>query len=343
MAFSGSEPKQRLNLSKLADEIIQYDQFTFRVEGRPKLLNKIFENYAREADASISLSLNVYRGKLERSLSNISGDEGTKRRIINKLVKEKEDDLKSRIGSYEKGESFTFSLNKQNINSLADSECCEERYYNRRGAYIKSVIEEYARLPYVRRERIFFKQRIEQIKSAIKEEWQLQVETDRGNTYSVYPYKIRCDPLSTANYLVGYCRLYAHAEDKKRPSTFRISALRSVKPEKSKSAFLKKSEREELDQLIASRGVQFMGGSEEEIRVRLSTEGQNKLQRQTHLRPAQVGKADGDEYVFCCTEAQAEFYFFKFGEDAEILEPEDLRQRISTMHKNAAEMYQHPN
>lgn len=345
MAFPGSEQKQRLNLSKLTNEIIQYDQFTFGVKHRSTFLNQIFENYAPEAVASISHSLNVYRGKLEKSLSDISGDDSTKRRIITKLVKEKENELKSRIGSYEKGESFTFFLCKQNFDYLAEAntECHEEHYYKRRGDYIKSVIEEYAHLPYVRREKVFFKQHIEQINHAIEEKWQLQVVTDRGNTYSVYPYKVCCDPLSTANYLVGYCRLYARTEDEKHPSTFRISALRSIKPEKSKSAYLKKSEREELEQLIASRGVQFMSGSEEDIRVRLSTAGQSKFRRQTHLRPTQVGESMGDEYVFRCTKAQAEFYFFKFGEDAEILQPEDLRQRMATMYKHAAEMYQYPN
>lgn len=345
MAFPGNEPKQRLNLSKLAIEVIQYDQFTFGVKSRSKFLNQIFENYAPEADASISRSLNIYRGKLKKSFSEILGDENTKIRIINKLVKEEEDSLKKRTDSYEKGESFLISLCKQNFTYLteADSECCEERYYKRRGDYIKSVIEEYARLPYVHRERVFFKQHIKQINHAIEEEWQLRVVTDRDKTYSVYPYKILCDPLSTANYLVGYCRRYGHAEDKKYPSTFRISALQSVKPEKSKSAFLKKSERKELVQLIASRGVQFMSGSEEDIRVRLSTAGQNKFRRQTHLRPMQIGEPDGDEYVFRCTEAQAEFYFFKFGKDAEILQPEDLRQRMATMYKYAAEMYQYSN
>lgn len=342
MAFPGSEPKQRLNLSKLATEVMHYDQFTFGVEGRSEFLNRIFEHYAPEADASISRSLNIYRGKLEESLSTILGDESTKRRIITKLAEEKEDELKNRTDSYEKGESFTFYLYKHNFTYLTepDSECCEERYYKRRGDYIKSVIEEYARLPYVHREKVYFKPYIEQIKHAIEKKWQLRVDTDQYITYSVYPYKILCDPLSTHNYLIGYCQRYDHAEDEKYPVTFRISALQSVKPEKSKSAFLTKSEKEKLIQSITSRGVQFMSSGEEEVRVRLSTTGQSKFRRQIHLRPAQVGEPEGDEYVFRCTKTQAEFYFFKFGENAEILQPEDLRQRMATMYENAAEMYQ---
>ena len=119
-----------------------------------------------------------------------------------------------------------------------------------------------------------------------------------------------------------------------RPCSFRISALDSIKAEKSKSAFLKEERRKELSQIISSRGVQFMCGGEEEVCVRLTEAGKVKLQRQIHLRPVLVNHGE-DVFVFRCTAAQAEFYFFKFGADAEILKPAPLRERFKEMYERA--------
>ena len=63
-----------------------------------------------------------------------------------------------------------------------------------------------------------------------------------------------------------------------------------------------------------------------------------KYRRQTHLRPVLVRREE-DRFVFQCTLAQAEFYFFKFGKDAEILRPEPLREKVKTMYEEAAKAY----
>ena len=88
----------------------------------------------------------------------------------------------------------------------------------------------------------------------------------------------------------------------------------------------------------APTGVQFMVGSEAEIHVKLTDAGVSKYRRQTHLRPPLVRELDGT-YIFQCTTAQAEFYFFKFGKDAEILLPADLRERFKAMYEAAANIY----
>ncbi len=83
-----------------------------------------------------------------------------------------------------------------------------------------------------------------------------------------------------------------------------------------------------------------MVGNESEIYVKLTKAGVNKYHRQTHLRPSLVREQEDGVYVFKCTTVQAEFYFFKFGKDAEILFPIDLRERFESMYKDAANIYQ---
>ena len=63
--------------------------------------------------------------------------------------------------------------------------------------------------------------------------------------------------------------------------------------------------------------------------------------RLDHMRPAFIKeKTNGNEYVFNCTERQAENYFFKFGEDAEIISPESLRLWFKDMYKSASMIYE---
>lgn len=333
--------KQHLNLSTRAYEVIQNDMFTFGEEKLSSFINRIFESYSPVAEASISRTLNRLKGELDQLLEGIGGDQKTKERMVRALLRKERNRLQEKSLSYEKGKAFKFWLNKKNLLYLteAESECGEEKYYgDHRGKYIKSVLEEYARLPYVQREKIYFSPFIEEIGDAVQRQCQLRVETGTKKVYSVYPYKVLCDPLSTANYLVGYSRRYSHPEDNIHPCSFRISALESVKAEKSKSAFLKQDRRKELVQIIANRGVQFMASEEEEIQVRLTEAGKVKYRRQVHLRPTLIRKQK-DIFVFQCTTAQAEFYFFKFGADAEILQPESLRKKFKEMYERAALAY----
>lgn len=337
----GSNNKQHLNLSTLAYEVISSDMFTFGEEKLSGFINTVFEYYHPLAEASICRTLNHLAGELDKCLSNVSGDEKTKQRVLERLVSQKEENLIEKAELYESGKAFKFWLNKRNLEYLTEpnSECCEERYYTKRGKYIKCVLEEYARLPYVEREKIFFSPLIAEIRAAIRDENQLRVVTGRDAIYSVYPYEILSDPLSTTNYLVGYCTRYGNSEDEKRPCSFRISALKSIRREKSKSAFLKESLWKQLSQTITSCGVQFMVGNEAEIHVKLTKAGVTKYRRQTHLRPPLVREQDDGVYVFQCTTAQAEFYFFKFGKDAEIIHPAELRNKFKIMYEAAINTY----
>lgn len=337
----GGNNKQHLNLSALAYEVVSSDMFTFGEEKLSGFINTVFEYYHPLAEASICRTLNHLTGELDKCLSNISGDEKTKRRVLERLISQKEESLIEKAESYESGEAFKFWLNKRNLVYLTEpnSECGEERYYSRRGKYIKSVLEEYARLPYIEREKIYFSPLVEEMQTAIRDEKQLRVVTGTDVIYSVYPYEILSDPLSTTNYLVGYCTRYDNPEDEKRPCSFKISALKSVRLEKSKSAFLKDALWKQLSQTISSRGVQFMVGNEAEVYVKLTKSGETKYRRQTHLRPPLVREQDDGVYVFQCTTAQAEFYFFKFGKDAEIIHPTELRNRFKAMYEAAANTY----
>lgn len=343
MAFLDSidSNKQHINLSQSAFDIIQNDMFSFGEDKLSTFVNRVFENYHPQAEASIGRTLNTFKGELKMLFQDIPCNEDIKNQLIQRLIFQKKASLVQKTKTYDKGVSFKFWLNKDNFSYLTEdlSECTEEKHYPRgRGQYIKCVLEEYARLPYVEREYIYYLPFIKSINDAIERKKQLRLKTV-DSVYSIYPYKILRDPLSTANYLVGYSKRYNNEEDELRPCSFRISALRSVKVESSKSAFLNSRMQNDLLRMISARGVQFMSGREQEIVVKLSSEGLRKFSRQSHLRPTTIEKISDDTFVFNCTVAQAQFYFFKFGEDAEIISPAFLREKFLAMYNAAAENY----
>ena len=351
MAFTCTNPdiastdKQRLNLSSGAKEIIHIDMFTFGEEHPATFLNRIFRNYYEEAEASIARRLDAMEGELNEAFHKISDSRIRKKildvqtDILHELKSMKQAELEKKAHSYKKGEkSSVFTLNKDLFDYLT-VDCEEDRYYTSRGQYVKSVIEEYTTLPYVEREKVYYKDRIDDITTAIQEKAQLKITTENGNTFRVYPYKVLSDPLHTANYLVGCSKPFdASDEYELLPCSFRISAIKAVTIIKSKSSFLVDKRWKELDEDIKKRGIQYMIGKDVEIHVRLTEAGKNKYRRQVHLRPMYTQKKE-DVYIFNCTKAQAEFYFFKFGSDAEILSPVDLRDKFALMYKDAAAVY----
>ena len=348
MAFTSKDgdinvsSRQRLNLSELAEEIVYSDMFAFRASNMSGFINRVFENFHETAEASISLAMKRYEGELEGQLERVPADDKTKRLVIKRLLTQKETSLRNKMSEYESGKSLLVSLNQKNIEylSASNTECEEEKYYNnKRGKYIKCVMEEYARLSYVERERVYFAPFVHEVQYAVQTDCRLRVKTSASVPYSVCPYGIFSDLLSTANYLVGYSSPYNAEKEELCPCSFRLSAIKDVRAEKSKKRALKKEEKKQLDKLRRSRGVQFMVGNETEIHVRLTAAGKRKYERYAHLRPPKKREKGEDIYVFECTEAQAEFYFFKFGKDAEILQPHSLRDKLASMYEQAAILY----
>ncbi|WP_456297519.1 hypothetical protein [Catonella morbi] len=102
---------------------------------------------------------------------------------------------------------------------------------------------------------------------------------------------------------------------------------------------LTKSDIENIEKEIRNKGVQFMRGESHEIKIRLNEEGQKLYNRILHLRPKYVRIEEKNIYVFDCSLKQIEYYFFKFGKEAEIISPPQLREKFKNDHLEAYEVY----
>ena len=177
------------------------------------------------------------------------------------------------------------------------------------------------------------------VDQAIRSHSQLKIKTQGGLVFRVKPYKIESDDFSTRNYLIGYSKPAAQPDAGWRIASFRIPRCHDIKSTSHRFSFTK-NDIHELEEMLQTRSIQFLLSEDETIRVYLTDNGIRKYNDQLYLRPAKDASLSTEhEYVFHCTQMQAEYYFFKFGEDAEVLFPSELRQKFQKMYQNAVATY----
>lgn len=235
-----------------------------------------------------------------------------------------------------------YHINDNNVEYLLE-DCDEEQYYGRPGLYIRSVIEEYCSLPFIKRERIYRKDIYETIEKACSEKRILKIKANyygKDQLFYVYPYKIVPDPFHTQAYLVCYSRKAEDEEKDKIVASFSMARISS--PTMLTKAFhLNKQEIANIDSQIANYSPAYLIGKPEQISVRLTKKGKQSYQSRLYSRPEKIESLSNDDiYVFDCTQQQIFNYFFSFGADAEIISPEYLRNRFKNAHEKALSKYQ---
>lgn len=324
----------QLKLSSYAAYILNCDKGAFMIDAKQRspFINKIVKNYWAESNAMTEPTEKFnYQGnvqirlQLNTNLSNELGD----------MI-----DLPSNI----------------NIVKLYS-------YNNKFSAakFIAAILEEYALLPFVERERIFYCDVFEKLLWIItdnnpKNKKIAVCETTSGNSIEIYPVRICMDEWSTYNYLIGL------VFDKKRqeivPICMRISRIKSVVSKKATNYFSEIGEAHitRLDEDVNEFGVMFLSTESKLIRVKIRFTKRGKWMYDTmhFMRPpyTETESNENGECVmtFICTERQIENYFLKFGKDAEIIkseiiksneliEPGELREKFLSFYREAYKMY----
>jgi len=346
MAFD-CDQQVRIRLSRYAEEVIQNDMNQFQITQRNTFLNTIIENFYPDAQASISLRLDEYESYLESIIID-SARSKIKQDSISLLMQAEQKRLEALANSY--GKPGTGCPNKairlkNNLYEYLTNEAtgCRENEYNNYTLpkYLRIVIEEYARLPHIKREQIYYKNRYQVIQNAINNKLQLQICVFSGKEAKVYhilPYKIMEDPLSTTSYLVGYAYLKSEEKSRMVPCSFRISTIKDYRLEKSRSGHITLDKITLLEKKIESEGVQFLSSDNIDIKVKFTEHGLKSFEHQLNLRPIPITR-EGNIYTFHCSIVQARYYFFKFGRHAEILSPEFLRKEFKKKYQEAYKMY----
>lgn len=339
------EARQHLNLSELAYEIVEIDKSVFLEKpSRQRIVNRILQSYMDIANASIDTAIAKYKEQILTQLASVP-DSVIKNTIITTLVDAYRQDLVYTATHYPKGHAFKIQLDKTNHDTMEEWKDAGGYYEGISGRFLKAVIEEYARKTQFEREGILLRDTIDELQSCIDAQ-QLIVITLNGPNHArheVRPYRICSDIANNYHYLIGVTRKAGTAFPE-RIASYRISRIDTIKRSRSRSGKITASQAREIDQKLHDNGVQFMLQDSETIRVRLTSQGKRMYDSQAHLRPAfseQEKLPDGSwSYTFDCTQMQAEFYFFKFGAEAMIEQPIELRKKFANKYREAVDAYQ---
>lgn len=339
-----NENKQHINLSSYAINIMNSDKIAFNCKNTSTFINTIFENFADMAEATIILRLDEKADELNESLKSL--DNNIRNKVVSILIEKHKESLIKKTNSYEKGGYFKFRIRESNYKKLTDSNSIyyEKDYYNNIGSYFKAILEEYFRLPYIEREKIYFLEKFEIISKAIEKNYRLNISTVNENNYEIFPYRIQSDKMNMYNYLAGFSLINNATDENKVPCSFRISNIKEITINKRKKRILKKEDKQFIEDLITKREIPFLtsasffSSTDSPIVVKLNKAGITQYNSNIHLRPHCI-KREGSLFFFDCTPLQIEYYFFKFGNKAEIISPKQLANKFKCMYSEALDVY----
>lgn len=214
--------------------------------------------------------------------------------------------------------------------------------------YLSRLFEAYASLSIRERERVVFSDYYKLIESVIKNSKDqkvcLSAVVSVGNESKVLiikPYSIMEDIYTGYCYLIGYAR-DAHSNEDFTIGSFRISRFVSVQEYKG-IVPLSQTEIDQIRKRLENVSPAFIRSRAVDVKVKLNPRGQTLINTILHNRPRikQIERNnDGTAiYTFYCTEFNAFNYFMPFGENAVIISPSSLKQRLYSEFVNAINAY----
>lgn len=181
-------------------------------------------------------------------------------------------------------------------------------------------------MPKYKREIIVFQETVNQIEFAIKKSVKIEVKY-KGELRVLEPYFIK--------YAGGESRNYIHAYSEKSQDyrNYRLTSIKVIRTLEEKQKHYDKKYIEELKNNFdpfLSYGC--------ETKVRLTEIGINHYKKVITNRP-EIKKVEGDIYTFHCSLENAKIYFPHFMDEAEVLEPQELREWFREKLKNTINNY----
>ena len=208
--------------------------------------------------------------------------------------------------------------------------------------YFGRMIASYCSKSFSDREKIIFKDNYSIIEKACEKNLSISFTTIWNSEvfHEVKPYKLAVGKEEFFNYLVCVEKSEFTGEFEAR--AYRLNRIKDIVFSDNNIPISEKIKKY-LDKMIIL-GPQFAINSEEEIIVRLSKKGIINFNRIYNGRPRYEKRELNEKETllyFNCSIDQVFFYFMKFSaEDAEIISPQILRERMYKFHKKSSDLYE---
>lgn len=352
--------QQRVNLSKRAYEIVLSDIENFNIDkssaGKEFNLSNffcsVFINSKGILDSFVSKKIGDCADTYYEffSINDILGFrknkneyEKLRQRLVDKMCEAEKKRCTEHILrlSERKYHSVRIFLNSELMSFVRNGNfsCEEELFNNRFGGFMKAVIEEYCELPYCEREKIVLKEKIDMLEAVMNEDKPrvMRVINNRNEIYDVVPFGIKSDLNNTYNYLICLYRR-SGTDESFSPHGFRLSCIEPIEHSGESMKETVPFEHKRTIEEWLDNYFDMYGSRNVTVKVRFTNEGTRLYNRIKFQRPLFTHK-EGNVYTFECPELQAEHYFTRLTGEAEIIEPNSLRERLAVKFEKAAKVY----
>lgn len=343
--FEDMQAKQHINLSVRAWDIIEQDNMEFLHSGPDKIsgfINRVLEVYLKEGlyPADITSLILSYEEQQKAWLKEIQGlSDGQIHKIVYSL---KTKYMESLLLSFSKAKGIGRKFDVNNECRFLLKEKGESGYevevFQKRGTYIKAIMEHYASLPMAEREDIFFSERINELNYCIRANRVIYL-TGVHRSGALIPYKIMHDKYNMHTYLIAV----PYEKMQHQSYLFRISQIQQLTRAHITAEPITKDTIQLLENEIKQKGVQYLPGQAQKILVKLTPTGQSMYHRITFQRPAYEPQTSEEMkenvFTFTCTPYQIYVYFKAFGAEAEVLAPKELREQFIQFYEKGLEIY----
>lgn len=225
--------------------------------------------------------------------------------IYNEQIDLNEKSVKSKYNQL-----IQFSLTNENRDIYAD---IESRYNIKNKAdYFRKLFFTYCDQPKYKRELLMFGKNVNLINEAIKHKKMLKIKY-RNEFRIIEPYFLINSGVETRNYVFCYCN---------KNEEYRNYRLVNIESKAVINDIQKKND-EEYIKIIKSNFDPYLSYGKT-VKVKFTKEGIKKLEKIIINRPNIIEKKE-EVIKFECSDLKAKLYFPQFMEEAEILEPIDLR------------------
>ena len=166
----------------------------------------------------------------------------------------------------------------------------------------------------------------------------ISLNGEKNSILYMKPSCIQEDDERMYNYIVG---MIASSQDGPwQIGSVRLTSIKTCTMQSHSGKIISKSEKE-IREAIKQRGVQYLSAYSNtgKVVVQLTPEGEKMYRQILHLRPLYI-KKEGSIYEFDCTIRQVDNYFFKFGHNAKVLEPQYLADLFMRRYQSAARQYE---
>ena len=218
-----------------------------------------------------------------------------------------------------------FNLNKKNLENYYSF--LAEKKIEVEAEYFRNIFFYYAQQSKKSRELFIFKNITEKIMYGVENKKKIIVTFADGTKKTISPYYMASSELELKNYLFSY------DEDEKRFKNFTLRNIKAVYVTEKK---VYEGENDFVHEVIENFDP-FLSYNKR-VKVKFTDEGLEILKRVKTYRPKLL-KQEGNICIFQCSELQGKRYFSAFWNEAEILEPLELRNWFRERSLKIMEIY----